>query len=150
MFDPLSKNKCELSQEVLSSVIQLLREYGRDYYSSHVVFNIPSWCLSFNLRVARMFVSHTPAVHIYRWMNASCWFSVFLCPGDRLRGSEEELARAVGAVEVEEGDSDWAMASVDQNSVVSSLGVTKSGPLWPLSRIMVLWCIVHATIHIWL
>lgn len=24
---------------------QLLREYGRDYYGSHVVFNIPSWCL---------------------------------------------------------------------------------------------------------
>lgn len=29
-----------------------------------------------------------------------------LCPGDRLRGSEEELAGAVGAVKVEEGDSD--------------------------------------------
>lgn len=27
--------------------------------------------------------------------------------GDRLRGSEEELAGAVGAVGVEEGDSDW-------------------------------------------
>lgn len=29
-----------------------------------------------------------------------------MCPGDRLRGSEDELAGAVGAVGVEEGDSD--------------------------------------------
>ena len=31
---------------------------------------------------------------------------VCICSGDRLRGSEEELAAAVGAVGVEEGDSD--------------------------------------------
>lgn len=31
---------------------------------------------------------------------------VCVCPGDRLRGSEEELAGAVGAVKAEEGDSD--------------------------------------------
>lgn len=28
--------------------------------------------------------------------------------GDRLKGSEEELAGAVGAVGVEEGDSEWS------------------------------------------
>lgn len=31
---------------------------------------------------------------------------VFYFPGDRLRGSEEELAGAVGAVRADEGDSD--------------------------------------------
>lgn len=40
-------------------------------------------------------------------MNESYWSLVFVCPGDRLRGNEEELAAAVGAVGVEEGDLDW-------------------------------------------
>lgn len=31
---------------------------------------------------------------------------VCVCPGDRLKGSEDELAGAVGAVGVEDGDSD--------------------------------------------
>lgn len=33
---------------------------------------------------------------------------VFVCAGERLKGSETELADAVGAVAVEEADSDWA------------------------------------------
>lgn len=43
------------------------------------------------------------------WMTEWDWLSVFvrLLPGDRLRGSEEELAGAVGAVGADEGDSDW-------------------------------------------
>lgn len=73
-------------------------------------------------------------------------FLFFLCPGDRLRGSEAELAGAVGAVEVEEGDSDWEM--VDQNSCFAE--VTKSGPLWLLSRIMFFWCIDHSCNHLYL
>jgi len=32
---------------------------------------------------------------------------MFVHPGDRLRGNEEELAEAVGAGGVDEGDSDW-------------------------------------------
>lgn len=50
-----------------------------------------------------MFASHGPGVGFVD----ENWFLAFMCPGDRLRGSEEELARAVGAVGVEEGDSDW-------------------------------------------
>lgn len=43
----------------------------------------------------------------------SDWPWVFVCPGDRLRGSEEELAAAVGAVGVEDGDSDWIQNVTD-------------------------------------
>lgn len=39
--------------------------------------------------------------------------SVCVCPGDRLRGSEAELAGVVGAVGAEEGDSDWTQEVTD-------------------------------------
>lgn len=40
-------------------------------------------------------------------MNELDWPVFVFFVGDRLRGSEEELAGAVGAVRGEEGDSDW-------------------------------------------
>lgn len=45
------------------------------------------------------------------WIRLTC---VFVFEGDRLRGSEEELAGAVGAVRGEEGDSDWTQEVSDR------------------------------------
>lgn len=42
---------------------------------------------------------------VNEWVRLSVCVCVF--PGDRLRGHEEELAGAVGAIGAEAGDSDW-------------------------------------------